>query len=278
MRSIPTVPDISSAPEGFFDSGHFWIQELVDGVRLRFEMKPSGLLRFGDRDGIIDTEDPPPHLQAAVTRVRERFDRDALRNAVDDVDRYTFVGTAPVGGQMGYQWETVPAVLGTDILDAVEDELLAPDATHRIYDELGLDPVHVFEREVPARRISSDSYTIPESHYADEPAAGVRLRKKGGPTVKGSRTLDADGATTDGPLEDRIDDRLSTEFLRDALRQSGRDPAGMSPAEVAEPVTRRLAQVEFHTFEDVLTDQPARFRKAVADVLTDRWSERFERG
>ena len=47
VKSYPPVPHVDSAPEGFLESGHLWVQELVDGAQLRFRLRESG------RDGRV---------------------------------------------------------------------------------------------------------------------------------------------------------------------------------------------------------------------------------
>ncbi|MFB6267334.1 MAG: hypothetical protein ABEI31_06725 [Halodesulfurarchaeum sp.] len=278
MRSLPSIPDLAEAPDGFFDSGHFWIQEHVDGVHLGFEMEESGLLRFGLSGTPIDPGDPPPHLESAVETVQDQFERDRLRDAVETVDRYTFVGAVPLGGRMEYRWTKMPAFLGTDIWDVEGDEFLSPDATHRIFEELGLEPIHVYEKEVPARRLHPDGYRIPESAYASEPAAGVRFRKKGGGSVKLTRPLEGgSGFSETDELEGRIEASVTATFLEETCRRSNRDPSTVSVSELAPMVARRLAREGYWRFEGVLREQPDRFREVVEAVVTSRWREEPDR-
>lgn len=166
------APDVTS-------DGHLWLLELVEGVPFQFELRPSGLLRFGVGGRIYrDAEDIPPSVQAAVREVRERFDRDALRQAVDDPTGVTFFGVATRYERIEYDWERLPAFLGTDIWSEADAAFRPPDATAAIFERLGLQPVNALERERPARDFHPGRAEFPVSAWYDGPVAGLLVRNK----------------------------------------------------------------------------------------------------
>ena len=199
MRSFPPLPDArgSQAPEGLFD-GHLWLLELIDGTGLRFRMDESGLLRFGDPDAAYaEFEAVPIGLRPVVRHVRERFDREALRDAVDDSEGVVFFGVAAGHRGVGYDWDRLPPFLGTDVWTGSAEEsgsgsFRPPDAAAAIFEGVGLDPVNAIEREANARDFDPETYAVPESAWRDGPAAGVVVRNKRG----GRGRLLADRAAT----------------------------------------------------------------------------------
>ncbi|MFD1569059.1 hypothetical protein [Halorubrum laminariae] len=182
MRSFPSLPVVTGphAPDDLLD-GHLWILELIDGTGLRFRMDESGLLRFGGPDATYaDDEDVPLALRPAVRHVREAFDREALRAAVDDPEGVTFLGVATHRRGTNYDWDRLPPFLGTDVYSADADAFRPPDAVAAIFDGVGVTAVNAVEREVHARDFDPTDYAIPESAWRDGPAAGVDVRNKRG--------------------------------------------------------------------------------------------------
>jgi len=174
MKSYPTIPRVANAPEELFE-GHLWLLEKVDGAQLRFQLQGSGLIRFGTRERVFD--DPtelPLAYQHAVRHVRERLDRDALRQAVDDVTGVTFFGVSTHRHTVEYDWERLPPFLGIDV--HTSEQFLPPDRAEGIFERLGLEPVNAVEREVRGRDFDPNSYEIPPSAWYDGPAAGVVIR------------------------------------------------------------------------------------------------------
>ena len=180
MNEFPPLPPVADAPDDLL-SGHLWLLELIDGRPLRFQLQDSGLLRVGDAETLYD--DPhaiPLPFRCAVRHIRESLDRDALRAAVDDVERVTFYGVATTRESVPYDLASMPPFLGTDVWAADDEAFRPPDAADGIFRRLGLDPVNTFAREAHARDFSVDTYEIPGSAWYDGPAAGVVIRNKQG--------------------------------------------------------------------------------------------------
>ena len=180
MHRLPSLPAVDNAPAELL-SGHLWIVELIDGRPLRFQLQESGLIRVGDADRVYD--DPksvPLPLQQAVAHIRELIDRTALRAALDDVTAITFFGVATTRESTPYELASMPPFLGTDVWADDDETLRPPDATHGIFERLGLNPVNTFEREVHARDFAVNRYEMPSSAWYDGPPAGVVIRNKQG--------------------------------------------------------------------------------------------------
>jgi len=191
MRRFPPLPDLDDeeAPDDVLE-GHLWLLELIDGSGLRFRMDDSGLLRFGGPEATYaDLDAVPLALRSAVRCVRDRFDREALRSAVDDPAGVTFFGVATHRRGTDYDWDRLPSFLGTDVwvggggeADAgtTDGAFRPPDSVAAIFDGVGLDPVNAVAREVNARDFDPDRYAVPASAWRDGPAAGVVVRNKRG--------------------------------------------------------------------------------------------------
>jgi len=180
VKRLPPVPAVDAAPASLLDSGHLWIQELVDGALLRFQLQDSGMLRAGDRDRTFDADEIPPPYRHAVRHVRENVDRSALRDAVDDVSSVVCFGVATHQHAVDYDWERTPSFLGHDVWFADDERFLPPDAVEKLYRGIGLRPVNAFQKEVRAVDFDPDAYEIPASNWYDGPAAGVVVRNKRG--------------------------------------------------------------------------------------------------
>lgn len=185
MKTYPSIPRVENAPDRLFEEGHLWLLEKVDGANVRFQLLESGLVRFGDRNRVYDDPDavPDPYRHAA-RHVSERFDRDAFRAAVDDVEDFVFFGESMHHHTIEYDWERTPSFLGFDVWSAAAERFLPPDDVERIFDRLGLQAVTVVERERRARDFDPDSYTVPRSAWYDGPAEGVVVRNKAGGRAK----------------------------------------------------------------------------------------------
>lgn len=180
MRAFPALPPAADAPD-VTDEGHLWLLELVEGAPLRFQLQASGLLRFGDGDREYrDAEDLPRSVHAAVRHVRERFDREALRAAVDTPTEVTFFGVATRNEGIEYDWERLPPFLGTEVWAGDDGAFRPPDTAQAIFERLGLDPANALERERRARDFDPASYRFPDSAWRDGPVAGVQVRNKRG--------------------------------------------------------------------------------------------------
>ncbi|MFC7044823.1 RNA ligase family protein [Halobacteriaceae archaeon GCM10025711] len=184
MKQYPSLPTVADAPDDLLAGGHLWLQEYLDGAHLRFQLRESGALRFGDRDRVFDPDDVPLPYRHAVRHVRERLDRDALRSAVPDVEAVVFFAEAMHRHAVAYDWERTPSVLGFDVWSGTRGQFLPPDAVEKILRRLGLDPVNAFRKEVRAADFHPDRYQIPDSNWYDGPAAGVVVRTKTGQRAK----------------------------------------------------------------------------------------------
>jgi hypothetical protein len=200
MKEFPPCPSVADAPPELFERGHVWLHELVDGAPVRFQALTDGRLRFGDAVRSFDGDVPPAYAHV-VRHVRERFDRGALREAVDDVESVVFFGYAMHRCGVDYDWERTPSFLGCDVW--FDDEYLLPDRVEKVYRRLGLDPLTTLAAERRAADFDPESYTFPESAWYDEPVAGVLVRNKTGlraaldnPAV-GDGGRDADGVADD---------------------------------------------------------------------------------
>ncbi|MFB6235758.1 MAG: hypothetical protein ABEH81_03810 [Halopenitus sp.] len=180
MKEFPPFPEVSNAPNELFADGHLWVQELVDGVPFRFRVLDSGLVQFGDADDVFEPGTVPLRLRRAARHVREQLDREALRDAGASVESVVFFGVAVEPRRVDYDWPTAPAFAGTDVWQADEEQFLSVDAVDRVYERLGLASVPTVAKEVHARDLDPESYAVPTSSWADEPAAGVVFRDKTG--------------------------------------------------------------------------------------------------
>ncbi|WP_280538104.1 RNA ligase family protein [Halopenitus sp. POP-27] len=218
MHTYPSLPRVENAPDALLQDGHLWILEKVDGAHLRFQLRDTGVIRFGDRDRVyMDPAEIPEPYRHAVRHVRERLDREALRNAASDVEDVVFFGEATHRHTIDYDWDRTPSFLGFDVWSAAAGGFLPPDSVESILGELGLDAVHAVDREVRARDFDPDSYTIPGSAYYDGPAEGVVIRDKAGhrgmiqhPEFRdgsdfGFASGSAPGSAPDDPVSDRLD-------------------------------------------------------------------------
>lgn len=190
MKAFTSIPLIADAPPELLSGSHLWIQEKIDGAVFRFEGRESGLLVFGGRDRVFDEGQVLGPYRHAARHVRERFDVDALRRAVErsdgieNVDEITFFGEATHRHTIDYDFDRLPSFLGCDVWSAGKERFLPPDVVERVFETLGLDPVNAFAKEVRATDFDPSSYEIPDSAWYDGPAAGVVLRNKTGVRAK----------------------------------------------------------------------------------------------
>jgi hypothetical protein len=235
MRPFPPLPDLDDQ-EGSDDvlEGHLWLLELIDGSGLRFRMDESGLLRFGGPETTYaDVDAIPLALRSAVRHVRDRFDREALRRAVDDPAGVTFFGVATHRRGTDYDWDRIPPFLGTDVWVGGGDEADAetadgafrpPDAVAAIFEGVGLDPVNAVAREVNVRDFDPDRYAVPASAWRAGPAAGVVVRNKRGGRgriVRGTNDGDPDDAADPDDLATTYAGRERFERIAESLERRG---------------------------------------------------------
>lgn len=266
MQPFPQTPERDDAPPELFEQGHLWLQEWVVGAPLRFRVTDTGLV-FGDDERTFEPWDEPPGYGFAVREVRERFDEDAFRAAVDDPDAYTFFGVATRHEGVVYDWGRLPGFLGVDVY-APDRGFRTPDVSEQGFERLGLTPVNAVEKELPTRDFHPNRYAFPASAWYDGPAAGVLVRNKRGgravlsnPAVDRSDppTLDAEALVAEHATAGRIArisddlgeqatvdsvlDRLVETLVREHYAALGDrvDAAGIRSA-AAERVARQLGQ------------------------------------
>jgi len=266
MRQFPPLPDLdeTDAPDGLLD-GHLWLLELIDGTGLRFSMDESGLLRFGGPEAVYpDVDAVPLALSPAVRRVRDRFDRGTLREAVADPAGVTFLGVATHRRGTDYDWDRIPPFLGTDVwvgdgdapeAGATDGAFRPPDAAAAIFEGVGLDPVNAVAREVNARDFDPGEYAVPASAWRDGPAAGVVVRNK-----RGGRGRIARG--TGGVDEDRA---------------AGGDPTDAGGDGPADPDGLAATHARPERFERVAAALDRRGEPTTVDALADRTVEAVAR-
>lgn len=301
MEPFPSVPPISAAPDGLLE-GHLWLLEAVEGLPLRFQVRSSGRIRFGDRTRVYDrADDLPAPYRRAVRQVRESFDRDALREAVESTAAVTFSGTATVRRRLPYDFERLPPFLGCEVRSA-SGAFRPPDAAAGIFDRLGLTPINAFERELPARDFSPERYAVPSSAWYDGPAAGVVVRNKRGhrgrlagpPFADTSDTVVASADTGAPIVVDAADlaaptpphaagdaptaSSLATDFVTDArLAAVAADLDTRTSAPTIDAIVDRLVERAFRERPRWFTGvdpavEPRAFRSAVASLVADRRS------
>jgi hypothetical protein len=260
--------DATEAPDDLLE-GHLWLIELIDGTGLRFGMDDSGLLRFGGPDATYpDLDAVPLAIRPAVRHVRDRFDRDALREAVADPAGVTFLGVATRRRGTDYDWDRIPPFLGTDVwvgADGGGEETGAfrpPDAAAAIFEGIGLDPVNALAREVNARDFDPDGYAVPASAWRDGPAAGVVVRNKRGGRGKIARA-EADSGGGDGRTGEASP---GDEYTGDEWTDDSPDPDALAATHAGR-----------ERFERVLATIERRGEPATVDALADRTVEAVAR-
>lgn len=185
MKSYPSIPHVDDAPDELLASGHLWLLEQLNGALLRFRLRESGVIQFGDADRVYDSpESLPVQYRHAVRHVRSSLDREGLRAAVDNVADVVFFGEAMQYQGTAYDWERTPSFLGFDVWAAETEQFRPPDAVDGIFQRLGLQPVNAVEQELHARDFDPSSYEIPQSAWYDGPATGVVIRDKQGRRAK----------------------------------------------------------------------------------------------
>jgi len=262
VQAFPPVPDVDDAPESLFDGGHLWLQEWVTGGPLRFRLRPSGLLEFGDERRVFDDGAVPPGYRHAVAHVRESFDRQRLRDALDDVSEAVFFGVATRNEGLDYDWEHTPSFLGTDVWTP-GGGFRPPDAAEALFEALGLAPANAVAKEVRADGFDPAGYDLPASAWRSGPAAGVLVRNKTGDRATLLRDWERP-APFRGDAADLVDEVVSEDRIDAAaahLRERGR------AVDVDAATDRVVAVVAREAFARAFDDgvEEAAFRSAVAE-------------
>lgn len=181
MRQWPEIPTVNSRLPECFSSGHLWILEAVVGAPLRFRLRESGQLAFGDADRVYaEPEAMPEQYQHALNHIQSAFDRERLRKAIKQPTEIVFFGTALQYRGLEYDWEQAPSFVGQEIWSATDEQFRPPDATEGIFERLGLEPINPLEKELPARDFDPERYGYPQSAWYDGPVAGIVIRDKQG--------------------------------------------------------------------------------------------------
>lgn len=267
MKQYPPVPGVADAPDVL--DGHLWLQELVDGALLRFQVDDRGLV-FGGPERVFDRWDEPLPYAHAVRHVREAFDAARFRDLVDDPAAYVFYGVSTHFHGVTYDWDRLPSFLGVDVWSDV-DGFLPPDRVESAFDRLGLAPVNTFEKEVPARDFDPDGHGIPASAWYEGPAAGVVVRNKRG----GRATVenpDATGEAVD-PVEGDADDLAEQYATDERIAGVAADLDAEGRAASVDAVRDRLVETVARELGVRLAESDVdgdRFRSAVAERVSRR--------
>lgn len=275
MRPFPTTPDGEGASDAVFDGGHLWVQEWVDCAPFRFRLRDSGVIQFGGAERPFG-DDPPLPYRHAVRHVRERFDREALRESVEDVEGVVFFGVATHRQSVDYDWARLPSFLGSDVWSGERDAHLPPDRVEQAFDALGLQPVNTVEKEVRGADFDPAAYDFPDSAWYDGPVAGVLIRNKTGDRVRlpnpavgadgGASTATDTGEDQETPpgsaaaIADRYVTRARLERLASAVESLGRP---VTPERLSERAVEDVLREVHRELLDGRTDVGA-FRSAVA--------------
>ncbi|UPW02015.1 RNA ligase family protein [Halorussus gelatinilyticus] len=289
MKQYPAVPRAADAPD-LFESGHLWLQERIDGAHLRFRMRESGVLQFGDRERTFDrrrssgaqsggSDGIPLGYRHAVRHVRESFDREALRNTVADPSSVVFFGEATVRDAIDYDWSRTPAFLGFDVWDADRERFLPPDSVEQIFERLGLRPVNTVQKEVRAVDFDPESDAVPDSAWHDGPAAGVVVRNKTGGRAEISHPAYDEWREESDPATAPADELAAQLVTRRRVERVVADLDAEARSAAFETVFERLlesvAREEHHRlFHDRASVDLRAFRSAAAErtqeLLNDR--------
>lgn len=273
MHEYRTIEPVENMSEEYLDSGHFWVQEYVTGRILRFEMEPSGLLTFGGADSRFDPNNIPIQYRRAIKFVRRNLNRDRLRDGVDSVTGYTFFGLVALSGGTQYEWSEIPAFLGLDIWDEAAGGFTSEDITERVFEAIGLNTAPIIQKEVPARSFDPATYSIPDTRWGDEPAAGVLLRKKNGQPALLTETetsnnpwqLAESSEQTHESLDAWVESRVTGKVIDSLSEDLGIDSEQTSIETTASEIATELARRDFDTVGHIVESSPERFKTAVQE-------------
>ena len=273
MKTFPETPPLSDASL----SGHLWIQEHVTGRRIRFQVAPSGMLRFGAPKEVFDPDEVPLPYRRATSHVREALDLSALRSATDEPDSVTFFGVATVYEGIEYDWSELPPFVGVDVWSDERDGYLPPDGAARAYEAVGLSSLPAVEKEADVNYTDLDGYAsgeMPSSAYRDGPAAGVLVRDKSGGRGEAWRTervkTDAeDGGRTPEELGERYATEESIDRTAEILTEGNEEPTVEAVLERLLADVVRQNYTELYRGDELVVPQKE-FRSAVAERIRRR--------
>jgi hypothetical protein len=214
--------------------------------------------------------------------VREELDRDRLREGVEDVGAFTFVGVAPLGRGMEYDWDSIPAFLGHDIWDGTADSFATDDVVERVFEGIGLASVPTLEKEVPGTHLDLAGDAFPASRWASSAVPAIVVRKKSGAIARvdnpnWDRTAPKD-AGIDGVarLESWLEERLTPKSLPELARRGPGSVWDRSIEELAADAAGELARREFGTVGRQVRTHPDQFERVVRSRITAIHRDRFE--
>lgn len=270
MRSSPSLPSIADAPASLLERGHLWVQELVDGLSLRFSIDDTGQLRFGTGSVIFDGDVPFPYRHA-VRHVRETIDWGVLTDDLDLVREMVFFGVATTHRIIEYEWERTPSVLGHDIWVESSQEFLPTDTVEKVFDRLALDTVPIFEAERPATHFYPDRYEMPSSRWYDGPPKGVVLRNKRGQRAAMISESFGSGAAAE-PSSGTVDDVAALAVCLTPERRLERVRTAL-PADDSdvETIQQRVIELVFReSYPTIVASGHARDMDRLADEMAIR--------
>jgi hypothetical protein len=226
VKRFPETPVLDDETEF---SGHVWIQEVPTGGQFRFQVSSSGLVSFATADRTFEAaESVPPPYRRAARLIDTNLDRAAFRAATDDPEGVTFCGLATRYEGREYDWEQLPAFVGTDVWSG--ETLLSPDRATGVFERLGLPTPPAVEKELPAAhadlRRFADAAEFPESAWGGGAAAGVLVRDKSGARATVCRREPEEPAVVTGKTAAELaaayatEERIERTVAR--LRDSGR--------------------------------------------------------
>jgi hypothetical protein len=210
VRAFQSPPPLAAVRDDLLSAGHLWVREWVAGAPLRFALDDAGRLHFGDDERTFEPESPPPGYRFAVRHVREAFDRDGFRAAVDAPAAYTFLATATRFVGVPYDFDRLPPVLGVAVVGP--DGRVPLDRASAAFDRLGVDALPVLEKELRVRDFDPAAFPWPASAWYDGPVAGLLLDNRGGPWATYVRDGEAP-ATDPAPFDETDPDALAARLV-----------------------------------------------------------------
>jgi hypothetical protein len=252
------------------------MQELPTGGQFRFQVAPSGLVTFATDTRSFETvEEVPIQYQRAAKLISERLNRKAIQAATDEPDDVLFCGIATRNEGVSYDWDSLPAFVGTDVWSASKGRFLSPDATVNVFDEVGLPTVPAIDKEVPAAHTDftqfEDPAAFPPSEWGEGKAAGILIRDKSGGRTAAWRV---DPSSVPSTSEQRsVTDLAAAYATPDRIEQTATALRDSDHSLTVAAIRDRLiADVARELYADLFSDgefvvSVAAFRSAVAERI-----------